>query len=116
MSAADRASWSLNNPDYVGWNFNESKMYRAQLVWDTNTLAWAKMTQPGSTAGGATEATLAKIPGISIPIHDYISLAQNTTQDIWSFKTGGSGGTLVSTITVTYVDSTKAVISTVAKT
>jgi hypothetical protein len=64
----------------------------------------------------ATEATLAKIPGLAIPIFDYCALAQNATQDIWTFKTGGAGGTLVATVTITYTDATKVTISTVAKT
>lgn len=65
---------------------------------------------------GAFETNLAKLPGLSIPIHDYISQAQNATQDIWTYKIGGAGGSLVATVTVTYTDSTKAVIFTVAKT
>lgn len=48
--------------------------------------------------------------------YDFISQAQASTTDTWTFKTGGSGGTTVATITITYTDSTKAVISTVART
>lgn len=66
--------------------------------------------------GAATESTLAKIPGLAIPIFDYCALSQNSTQDIWTFKTGGAAGTLVATVTITYTDTTKATISTVAKT
>jgi hypothetical protein len=33
--------------------------------------------------------------------------------DTWQYKTGGAGGTVVGTITTTYVDATKAVISNV---
>lgn len=79
-------------------------------------------TQPVSAtslplpSGASTEATLAKVPGLSIPIHDYISLAQGGTTDTWSYKVGGIGGTLVATVTITYTDSTKTIISTVAKT
>jgi hypothetical protein len=35
------------------------------------------------------------------------------TTDVWTYKTGGSGGTTVATVTITYVDSSKAQISTV---
>jgi hypothetical protein len=66
--------------------------------------------------GLATEATLAKIPGISIPIYDAASLSSGSTTDVWTFRTGGVGGTLVATVTITYTDSTKATISTVVKT
>jgi hypothetical protein len=70
----------------------------------------------GVSFSDATEYTLEKVPGLSIPIHDYISQAQNATQDIWSFFFGGSGGTLVATVTITYTDATKATIASVAKT
>lgn len=48
--------------------------------------------------------------------YDYISLAQATLTDTWTFKSGGAGGTTVATVTVTFTDATKATISTVAKT
>ena len=56
------------------------------------------------------------VPGFNIPTYDYVSLSQTSTVDTYSFKSGGAGGTLVATITITYTDSTKATISTVAKT
>ena len=49
-------------------------------------------------------------------LHDYIALAQAATTDTWTFKSGGAGGTLVATVTITYTDSTKATISTVVRT
>lgn len=64
----------------------------------------------------ATEDTLEKIPGLAIPIHDYISLAQDTLTDTYTYKTGGVGGTTVATVTITYTDSAKGTISNVAKT
>lgn len=55
--------------------------------------------------------------GLIMPSYDYISAAYPlTTQEVYTFKTGGSGGTTVATITVNYTDATKANISTVAKT
>lgn len=47
--------------------------------------------------------------------YDYITLNQTSTEDIWTFKRGGSGGTTVSTITITYTSEAKTVISSVAK-
>lgn len=48
--------------------------------------------------------------------YDYIDVAYPTsTQEIYTFKSGGSGGTTVSTITVNYVSSTKDQISNVAR-
>jgi hypothetical protein len=64
----------------------------------------------------ATEATLAKVPGLAIPIFDATSLAQTSTTDTWTFYTGGLAGTLVATVTITYTDSTKGTIATVVKT
>lgn len=64
----------------------------------------------------ATEATLAKIPGLAIPIFDATALTQASTTDTWTFRTGGLAGTLVATVTITYTDSTKATISNVVKT
>lgn len=120
----NRNSWSINNPDYTGWSFTDGVMLRANLVWDTNTLAWVKSTGgtgPGTNvavtnfpSGQATEATLAKIPGLSLPIHDYLSLGY-TGSDLTTvvYKTGGSGGTTVATLTLTY---SASVLQTVTKT
>lgn len=44
---------------------------------------------------------------------DYVTLSQDTTTDTYVFKTGGSGGTTVSTIVITYTDSGKQTLSTV---
>lgn len=48
--------------------------------------------------------------------YNYIALAQTSTTDVWTFRKGGAGGTLVATLTIVYTDSTKATISTVTKT
>jgi hypothetical protein len=46
--------------------------------------------------------------------YDYIDVQQTSTVvDTFVFKTGGSGGTTVQTITVTYVDATKADLNSV---
>lgn len=54
--------------------------------------------------------------GFSVGSYDFVSLAQTSLSDIYTFKSGGSNGTLVATITIVYVDTTKNVISTVTKT
>jgi hypothetical protein len=64
-----------------------------------------------------TGRLLVDVAGILAGVtYDYASLAQTSTIDTWTFKVGGSGGTLVATITITYTDSTKATISTVVRT
>ena len=48
---------------------------------------------------------------------DYVAASYpTTTQEIYQFYLGGSGGTLQSTVTINYTDATKANISTVALT
>ena len=50
-----------------------------------------------------TEETLTKILGFQIPVYDYISLGY-TGADLTTvvYKTGGSGGTTVATLTLAY--------------
>lgn len=47
-------------------------------------------------------------------IWDYFALTQNATQDIYTYRTGGAGGSVVRVVTITFTDTTKAVISNVA--
>ena len=54
--------------------------------------------------------------GLYLPNFDYASLSQSSTQDVWSFKSGGAGGTLVATITINYTDATKVTITNVTRT
>lgn len=49
--------------------------------------------------------------------YDYIAATYpSATQEVYTYKTGGSGGTTVATITVNYVDSSKNYILNVART
>lgn len=56
------------------------------------------------------------INGLSILAYDYVSLAVAATTDTYTFKSGGSGGSTIATVTLTYTDSTKVTLSTVVKT
>ncbi len=48
---------------------------------------------------------------------DYIGIAYPTSSsEVYTYKLGGSSGTTVATITITYVDSTKAQVSSIART
>ena len=48
--------------------------------------------------------------------YDYVAITYPTdTSEVFTFKTGGSGGDTVATVTITYVDDTKAQMSSVAK-
>lgn len=47
---------------------------------------------------------------------DYIAATYPTgTTEVYTYKLGGASGTVVGTITVTYTDSTKALVSSVQK-
>lgn len=54
--------------------------------------------------------------GLAMPGYDYISLAQASTTDTYTFKSGGASGATVATIVITFTDSGKGTISTVVKT
>lgn len=46
--------------------------------------------------------------GLTPSTFDYVAVTYpSPTQEVYTFKTGGSGGTTVATITVNYTDSTK---------
>ena len=66
-------------------------------------------------AGGGLNVSL--INTLVTVAYDYIWATYPTTSsEVYTFKTGWSWGTTVATITVTYTDSTKEVLSSVAKT
>ena len=61
-----------------------------------------------------TQTTLLQgIAGFLPSAYDYFTYTSGSTTDTYVFKTGGSGGATVKTITITFVDTTKKVLSTV---
>lgn len=56
--------------------------------------------------------------GFIIASYDYVSmiLSVGDTTETYTFKTGGSGGTTVATVTIVYTDSTREILSSVTKT
>lgn len=71
------------------------------------------------TPGDTTEYKIrtSSVNGMLTESYDYLSINYSTsTQEIYTFKSGGSGGTTVATLTINYTDSTKNNISTVEKT
>lgn len=48
--------------------------------------------------------------------YDFSSLTENATSDVWIFKTGGSGGTTIATITIEYTSANKKTIQDITKT
>ena len=68
-----------------------------------------------ATDVGNTVTTL-ESTGLVPKVYDYISYTSGSTTDTYTYKTGGSGGSTVATVTVTWTDSTKTVLSTVIRT
>ena len=55
--------------------------------------------------------------GLNIAAYDYVGVGYPTsTSETFTFKTGGSSGTTVATVTLVYTDATKADLSSVTKT
>lgn len=70
----------------------------------------------GTPINFATEDTLQSIAGMIGAAFDYLVVTYPTTSsEVYTFKTGGSGGTTISVITIVYTDATKEFISTVTK-
>ena len=71
-------------------------------------------------------AVLTNVPSEAIPIAIPVPLKlpeklvavtyPTTSTEVYAFKSGGASGTTVSTVTLTYSDSTKAELTTVART
>jgi hypothetical protein len=74
-------------------------------------------TGASTSAKQDTQTTLLQgIAGLLPVAYDYITYTSGSTTDTYVFKTGGSGGATVKTITITFVDTTKKVLSTVGAT
>lgn len=69
-------------------------------VFDSLTGTWSNFTGGG---------------GLSNIAWDYVAYTNtSTTVDTYVYKSGGSGGTTVKTLTITYTDTTKSQISNIA--
>lgn len=70
------------------------------------------------TAGASTDQVQTFTSGFEIPYYDYVAVAYPTTsQEVYTFKTGGVGGTTVATITLNFSDAvTKAILTSAERT
>jgi hypothetical protein len=91
-----------------GANVVEGATTDAAVLGDTTGTISAKLR--------GLNKNIASTVGLGLPIFDYCAQSQTATQDVWTFKTGGSGGTLVATVTINYTDAGKGTITNVAKT
>ena len=74
-------------------------------------------TGAATSAKQDTQTTLLQgIAGMIPSSYDYISQTIGSTSKTFVFKTGGSEGTTVSTITINYTDTTLSTMSSVVKT
>lgn len=83
------------------------------------TITGAVQIENAATAiiNPATEDTLLKTVGLGILQYDYLSAAYpDAVTEVYTLKTGGSGGATVATLTVVYTNSSKTFISTLTKT
>jgi hypothetical protein len=116
-------------------NDNQNGLYRVVIIsaytkvraiMTTYTSGTATVLFNASTTVGSTQVWQLNAANLNANVyqqnklvtvaHDYVSQTQNSTQDIWVFKTGGSGGTTVATVTITYTGTDKQTISSVART
>lgn len=81
------------------------------------TLADGEAAALSVNSSGELIAEVNEITSLFIPTYDYFEVAYpETDEEVYTFKTGGSGGTTVATVTIVYTDDTKEFISTVTKT
>ena len=77
----------------------------AMVVWDDTNKVYKVWGGDISVAGSLITTD-----------YDYIAVTYPVgTTEVYTFKTGGSGGTTVATVTIVYTDATKTVLSTVTK-
>jgi len=80
------------------------------------TIATNSATQATEDKQDDIIAELQNLTGFEIPAYDYIAVTYpTTTQEVYVYKTGGSGGATVATITVNYTDTTKEYITNITK-
>lgn len=101
-----QGSESINQEEHIGVDKtgdNISAKRVAVYAWDDATSQWVRVSY---SQGNLVTETF-----------DYIAASYPAADtETYTYKTGGSGGTTVATITVVYTDSTKENISTITRT
>ena len=83
---------------------------------DNNRLpSYGVETVAGSSSSSQVQVVTS---GFSLPKYDYVGVTYPTTsQEVYTFKTGGSGGTTVAVITLDYSDAvTKQILTAATRT
>jgi len=69
-----------------------------------------------SQAGDKASLDVTTLNSLVLEAYDYIAITYpSTITEVYTFKTGGVGGTTVATVTLTYTDATKNNLSSAAK-
>ena len=73
---------------------------------------------PSTGALLVSDSALQSLVGLEVPAHDYVAVTYPTTStEVYTYKTGGVGGTTVATVTLVYSDAvTKLILTSVART
>lgn len=72
---------------------------------------------PGLTNTLATAVSTVETTGLVPKVFDYIGANYSgVSSDVYTYKTGGAGGTTVAVVTVTWTDATKSVLVSVVRT
>ena len=90
-----------------------------KIVDTTTHSRGASVRQVGSEGALVTTVSgmdSANLPGIQVPTSDSIVVTYpSATTELYTYKIGGTSGTTVATITVTYTTSAKTILSSVEK-
>jgi hypothetical protein len=99
--------------DAGNYVYNGSAIYiRARISsYTSGTVTCSVTRKQGSVPGPNFNKSL--LGGVD---WDYTDLTEAATTDTWTFKKGGSGGTTLAVVVITYTDSTKATIANVERT
>jgi hypothetical protein len=101
--------------DQVEHNSDGSSKRVSLRLQDPNTGSWVNIGAQDNGDGTFSMMTTGAAGGFApISNYDYVDIQQTSaTVDTFVFKLGGSGGTTVRTVVITYTDSTKNDMDTV---
>ena len=86
------------------------------MVWNTNEHVQADKEKFAKLTDGDWAVRVTTGNSLVSDSYDYVAATYPTaSSEVYTFKTGGSGGTTVATVTLTFTDATKSVLSTVEK-
>ena len=93
------------------------QLFGRKGIADGNVIDMAEHGRVGGLSTGQSFKHTMDVGSLNIGTFDYVSMALSSgdTTETYTFKTGGSGGTTVATVTVVYTDSTRDILSSATK-